>query len=308
MLWHRVHYQGPRLLSESVVTLGNFDGMHLGHQELVAQTVMQAKILSLPSVAVIFEPLPVEYFSPGASNCRIQSTRDKYHHMRALGIDVLVCLRFDAALAQCSPQEFLHDFLHQRLGMQLAVVGKDCGFGHKRAGNVEFLKQHAAEYAFGLQVVDWVMCDGERVSSTRVRQACLDQNMALVERLLGRAMSLSGRVMRGDQRGRTIGFPTANIALSSHLRLLQGVYAVRVKGWRAPLFGVANVGTRPTVDGTRFQLEVHCFNFDDDLYGRRLDIEFLSYIRGEKRFDGLDALKAQIGRDKETAEKICCGF
>lgn len=286
-----------------VVAIGNFDGVHRGHQYLFGQLAQQARQLQLPLLVIIFEPQAQEYFSKETAPIRLSRLREKLLAFEQYGVDRVLCLHFNATLANCSAEDFIRMILVDALAIRYLAVGDDFRFGAQRLGDIALLKKAAKQYAFQLMPMKTVMEAGERVSSTRVRRALEQQNLALAEQLLGRPYRLCGRVVQGDKRGRTIGFPTANLYLHRERLPLKGVYAVRVylKAGVA-ISGVANIGQRPTVDGMRSLLEIHLFNFDRDIYGCALAVDFLHYLRDEQRFHSLALLREQIERDVEQAK------
>ncbi|MEE8342417.1 MAG: bifunctional riboflavin kinase/FAD synthetase [Gammaproteobacteria bacterium] len=284
-------------------TIGNLDGVHMGHQAVLGQLSERAVELHLPAVVITFEPQPEEYFAPQSAPPRLTRFREKIQALRRFSVDRVVCLRFDRRLAERTPDQFVEEVLVQGLGVHYLVVGDDFRFGKERAGDFSYLQR--AGSAKGFQVVNMhtVAIDGERVSSTRIRRALADGDMAAAEKLLGRPYRMCGRVARGDCRGRTIGFPTANIYLHRHATPVKGVFAVEMFGLdQEPVAGVANVGIRPTVDGTRSLLEVYLFDFDRDIYGQYVHVNFLHKLRDEERYDSLAALQAQIARDVDNAQ------
>lgn len=286
----------------SVVTIGNFDGLHLGHQAVLGQLAEKGAELCLPTVAVSFEPLPREYFLGEKAPPRLQRFRDKVLAMRRFSVDRLLCLHFDGRLARQEATAFVEELLVERLGVRYLVVGDDFRFGRDRVGDFRLLREAGPRLGFQVAHMHSFMVDGERVSSTRIREALGRGDMDMAQRLLGRPYRLSGRVAHGDKRGRHLGFPTANVKLGPRPLAVRGVYAVEVFGLdEEPVRGVANVGNRPTVAGTQNRLEVHLFDYDGDLYGRHLHVDLLHRIRDERRFESLDALKAQIARDAEQA-------
>ncbi|RMG31166.1 MAG: bifunctional riboflavin kinase/FAD synthetase [Gammaproteobacteria bacterium] len=283
-------------------TIGSFDGVHLGHQAVLGQLAEKAAALGVPTCVITFEPLPREYFHPDSAPPRLTRFREKVCALQRYSVDRLLVLRFDARLAALSAQEFAQRILVDGLAVRYLVVGDDFRFGRGREGDFHFLQRLGEAAGFGVAHMHSFEIGGERVSSTRVRAALAAGDMALAEQLLGRPYRMLGRVAHGDKRGRTIGFPTANIFLHRHRTPVQGVFAVEMFGLdREPVQGVANVGTRPTVDGTRSLLEVHLFDFDQDIYGRQVAVDFLYKLRDERRFDSFDALMRQIRRDVEAA-------
>jgi riboflavin kinase/FMN adenylyltransferase len=286
-----------------VATIGNFDGVHLGHQAILNQLTEPAGRLRLPRLVITFEPQPQEFFAgPTAPPARLMRLREKLLALEGLGIERVLCLAFDRQLAAMPAETFIEDLLVARLGIRHLVIGDDFRFGHRRAGDFAMLV--AAGQQNGFDVVDnhSYMVEGERVSSTWVRQALGWGDLELAAQLLGRPYDMCGRVAHGDQRGRTLGFPTANIYLHRRATPVYGVYAVVMSGPGLKLWpGVANVGRRPTVQGVREQLEVHLLDFQGDLYGKHVKVDFLHYLRPEQRFASLDALRQQIQRDEQDA-------
>ncbi len=285
-----------------VATLGNFDGVHLGHQAVIGQRAEKAAVLHLPTLVILFEPQPQEYFQPQSAPARLNRLREKLKAMQRYSVDRVLCLRFDARLAAMPAEEFIQRVLIDGLGVRYVVAGDDVRFGKDRRGDGAMLQ--AAGHAQGFQVVPMptFVLDGERVSSTRIRTALAAGDLDTAARLLGRPYRMCGRVAHGDKRGRTIGIPTANLHLHRQATPVKGVYVVEMFGLeREPLAGVANVGTRPTVDGTRTLLEVHVFDFDQDIYGRYVAVNFLHKLRDEQRFATFDELKTRIYRDLDEA-------
>ena len=285
-----------------VATLGNFDGVHLGHQAVIGQLAEKGATLHLPTVLVLFEPQPQEYFQPGSALARLSRLREKFKALQRYSVDRVLCLRFDAHLASMPAEEFIQRVLVDGLGVQYLVVGDDFRFGKNRTGDYAMLEAAGARHGFQAVPMHTFTIDGERVSSTRVRKALAAGDLATAEKLLGRPYRMCGRVAHGDQRGRTIGIPTANIHLHRQATPVRGVYVVEMFGLeREPLVGVANVGNRPTVDGTRTLLEVHLFDFNQEIYGRYVSIDFLHRLRDEQRFASFDELKTRINQDMDEA-------
>jgi riboflavin kinase/FMN adenylyltransferase len=285
-----------------VATIGNFDGVHLGHQAVLGQLAEAAGRLDLPTVVITFEPQPQEYFGGAADAPRLTRLREKLQALRRYSVDRVLCLPFNARLAQLSAREFIQQLLVDGLDVRYLVVGDDFRFGYRREGDFAMLKQAGAEHGFQVVAMHSFTVDGERVSSTRIREALAKGAMGTAEKLLGRGYRMSGRVARGDGRGRQMGFPTANIHLHRRATPVRGVFAVELFGVPdEPVAGVANVGIRPTVDGTRSLLEVHLFDFDSDIYGCYVEVVFLHKLRDEVRFASLDALIQQIGLDAAAA-------
>ena len=292
-----------------VVVAGNFDGVHLGHQAVLAEAKARAKAANAPFAVLTFEPHPRAVFQPGAAPFRLTPFRPKSLVLESLGVDLLFTLHFDQDFAQKSAEDFVAEVLVAGLGAKDVVVGYDFVFGHRRRGTPDLLKTEGAKHGFGVQVVAPVAASGGAVySSTNIREHLVAGKPREAAKLLGRPWEIDGRVETGDKLGRTIGFPTANIDLADYLRPAAGVYAVRAgveEGSEIRWYdGAANLGWRPTVGGKDLRLEAHLFDFDGDLYGRRLRVAFVERLRPEQRFAGLDALKAQIAADCDKARQI----
>jgi riboflavin kinase/FMN adenylyltransferase len=306
MLIYRHASSLPAAARGAVVALGNFDGVHLGHQAVIAAAGQLAGAKAIPQAVLSFEPHPRSFFHSSAPPFRLTPFRAKAELLRRLGVDLLYSLRFDGALAQRSAESFVRDILSAGLGIRHAVVGYDFVFGNGRRGTSAMLEAMGRELGFSVTVVAPAQAGTEIYSSTRIRSLLEEAKPRQAAALLGRSWEIDGRVEHGDQRGRTIGFPTANLLLDGYLRPAAGVYAVRAGvGRDGPWHdAVANFGMRPTVGGTTLRLEVHLFDFDDDLYGRHLRVALVDYIRAERKFAGLEALKAQIAADCATARAI----
>ena len=290
-------------LSQSAVTIGAFDGVHRGHQEVLAHLKREADLRGLATTVITFEPLPGEFLFPDRAPPRLMTFREKFIALAEQGIDNLLCLRFNNRLRTMSPRAFVEDIFVKGLNARYIAFGDDFRFGKDREGDLDFTQSLAQEFAYEVVPTSTFDMAGERVSSTRIRTTLLDADFSEAADLLGKPFKLSGKVLKGKQLGRTIGSPTANIALKRVKSPLHGVYAVRVSGGGlSSAAGVANVGVRPTVnDGTLANLEVHLFDFDGDLYGERLSVEFMTKLRDEKKFESLDALKAAIAADQQAA-------
>jgi len=290
-----------------VVALGNFDGVHRGHQALIARAQAEARTLEAPLVVLTFEPHPRHYFVPDTGPFRLTLPPAKVRLLAECGVQAVLAQRFDPGFAAITAQAFVDNVLLQGMGARHVVCGYDFTFGARRSGNVERLREMAAERALGVTVLDPVTHEGEIYSSTRIREALRAGWASEASELLGHHWEIEGAVEKGDQRGRTIGFPTANVALGEHLRPRFGVYAVRALvdgGWRN---GVANLGKRPTVGKLQENFEVHLFDFSGDIYGQVLRVQLVDFIRPEMKFSGLDALKAQIAADGEAARRLLAG-
>lgn len=287
-----------------VVALGNFDGVHRGHQALLAQAQKPAGALGAPLLALTFEPHPRGFFVPDTGPFRLTLAPAKTRLLAEHGVQAVLAQHFDAAFAALPAEAFVGDVLLRGLGARHVVCGYDFTFGARRSGNVERLRAEGKARGFGVTVLDPVMREGEIYSSTRIREALRAGMVSEAAQLLGHPWEIEGTVELGDQRGRTIGFPTANVDLGQHLRPRFGVYAVRalVDGvWRD---GVANLGRRPTFGKLKENFEVHLFDFAGDLYGKTLRVTMVDFIRPEMKFEGLDQLKAQIAADGEAARRI----
>jgi riboflavin kinase/FMN adenylyltransferase len=286
-----------------VATIGNFDGVHLGHQAVLGQLAEKADELNLPLTVVTFEPQPQEFFRPEKCPPRLTRFREKVQALRRYAVDRVLVLRFNEKFSRQSADDFILNLLVNGLGVKYLVVGDDFRFGKERVGDFTMLQAAGREHGFEVVNMHTLALDEKRVSSTRVREALGVGDLNAAEKLLGRIYRMSGRVAHGDKKGRTIGFPTANIHLHRINTPLRGVFAVELFGVEGePLPGVANLGTRPTVGGMKTLLEVHLFDFDGDIYGRHVHVDFLRKLRDEQRFDSFDDLKAQILVDAEQAQ------
>lgn len=294
----------PTAPTGCVATIGNFDGVHLGHQAVLNQLALKGDVLGLPAVVITFEPQANEFFAPDKAPARLSRFREKVEALRSYTIQQLCVLRFNQKLAQMSAQDFITRLLVDGLKVRYLVIGDDFRFGKDRQGDFALLQQAGKEYGFQVVNMHTFEVEEDRVSSTRIREALEAGNMMLAQTLLGHPYKMSGRVAHGDKRGRTIGFPTANIHLHRCKVPLTGVYAVQLFGVNGePYDGVANVGVRPTVGGTeKALLEVHLFDFHGDIYGEYVQVHFLEKIRQEKRFESFEALQEQIKLDCVTAK------
>lgn len=282
-----------------VATIGAFDGVHRGHQAVLGQLIDKARALGLPSCVVVFEPLPREFFAPAEAPPRLMSFREKFVALRALGIDRVLRIRFTPGFRDMGAREFIRRVFVEGLEARYIVVGDDLRFGRNRRGDFHVLQEAGEKYGFETVATSTIVAEDERISSTRIRQALQASEFELAERLLGRPYSISGRVITGQQLGRRLGTPTANLELRRLRSPMEGVYAVEVRGVGPALWpGVANVGTRPTIgDLTKAILEVHLLDFDRDIYRRNIEVIFRKKLREERRFDSLEALTAQIQED-----------
>lgn len=285
-----------------VLSIGNFDGVHLGHKAVLKQLSFQAKRLNLASCVMIFEPQPLEFFAKDSAPARLTRLRDKYALLAEQGIDQLLCVQFNQKFAQLTPQAFIDELLVAKLGIKFLVVGDDFCFGKNRQGNFEDLKRAGEKHGFEVVSTQSFCLEQTRVSSTAIRQALAQDELKQAAKLLGRQYSIHGKVSHGRKLGRTIGFPTANIPLKRQVSPVHGVYVVAAHHQSGQtLTGVANIGNRPTVNGVRQQLEVHFFDYQGDLYGQQLEVVLLKKLRDEQKFESFDALKQQIEFDAQAA-------
>jgi riboflavin kinase/FMN adenylyltransferase len=291
---------------DCVASIGNFDGVHIGHQAVLAALTERARAAGLPSLVIIFEPQPLEFFRPEQAPARLTRLREKLEAIAACGIDRALLIRFSAAFAAVDAKAFVRQVLVGRLGIRHLYVGDDFRFGKGRAGDYAMLESMGKRYGFAVESLDTVADGGERVSSTRIREALEQGDLDHAARCLGRRYRIAGRVAHGNKRGRTIGFPTMNIGLLRRSTPLRGVFAVQVYCLEdQPLPGIANIGNRPTLEGDdRFLLEVHLFDYDRDVYGRHVEVDFVERIREERKFESFDALREQIQRDVQRARQI----
>ena len=293
----RPHHRG------CAVTIGAFDGVHLGHQSVLTHLRQQAVSLEVPTTVVTFEPLPREYLRPLEAPPRITTLRDKWPLLAECGVDHVLCLPFNESLRQLSAREFVEEVFVSGLGVRYLAFGDDFRFGNRREGDLDYVRALADEFGYAVAPTPTMELGGDRVSSTRIRAALAEADFELAAQLLGRPFELAGRVLHGQKLGRQLDAPTANIALHRIRSPLQGVYAVRVSGGgleEAP--GVANVGVKPTIgESLEATLEVHVLEGSPDLYGERLKVRFRHKLRDEQKFPSLDALKAGIAADKANA-------
>jgi riboflavin kinase/FMN adenylyltransferase len=286
-----------------VATIGNFDGVHLGHLRVLAQVKEKAAQLDLPTTVIIFEPQPREYFGGPQVPPRLTRFGEKVRLLQAQGIDRIVCLSFNARLQKVTAEAFVENLLLRGLDVKHFVVGDDFRFGCDRSGDYQMLKQVGEQQGFAVVNTKTFEIDDLRVSSTRVRACLTENNFVAAERLLGRPYRISGRVMHGQKLGRQLGVPTANIRMHRFAAPLRGVYAVSVYTEKGVFLGngVCNIGVRPTVNGSQPVLEVHLLDYQGDLYGRLLSVKFEKFLRNEQKFEGLEQLKVQIFNDIDAA-------
>ncbi len=287
----------------SVLTIGNFDGVHRGHAKLLLKTRELAKKWHTSSMLMTFEPHPTEFFSSFKPVPRLTSWREKFTLLKGFGIDRILMVPFNTEFANLTAEAFIQQILCETLHVKAVVIGDDFQFGQGRKGTVTLLQELGARLGFYVEPVSAVTtANHQRISSTRIRQALAEANLPLAAELLGWRYQIAGRVVHGDKLGRTMGFPTANIQLHRQVAPLQGVYSVRMHGLGDhALPGVANLGTRPTIGGTKARLEVHLFDFNDTIYGRHVSVEFCQKIRDEERFSDVALLIAKMEEDAQYA-------
>ena len=288
----------------SVATIGNFDGVHLGHRSILRQVAEKSKQLGVPSTVMVFEPQPLEFFSPDKAPARLMTFREKCEVLAEMGVDQVLCVKFNRAFCSQSAQQFCDNVLVKGLAIRHLVVGDDFRFGSDRSGDFQFLQQVGQANDFGVENTHTFEWQGERVSSTRVRQCLENSDFKSASVMLCKPYFMSGRIVHGQKLGRTIGVPTANVLPKRVRTPLTGVFAVEVNGLGETQRGVANLGSRPTVGGDRVRLEVHLLDFDQDIYGKYIQVTFRHKIRDEKKFNGIDELKAAIYKDIETARRF----
>lgn len=279
-----------------VMSIGNFDGIHLGHQYIVERVIRKSRARGIPSVITTFEPHPHEFFTPDSAD-RIMGLREKYIALKEFSVDYLFLMRFNHKLANTSADDFIKTFLLNGLKVKSLIIGDDFRFGKKRQGDYELLKKYSDVNNFELENTSTLELGNKRISSTRIRQLLQNHEFSKAEALLGRPYFISGRVRHGDKRGRKLGFPTLNLALKNNRTLLTGVFAVEIQGLGEIRKAVANMGYRPTVKGNIPQLEAHVFDFDKQCYGKQVNVLFRKKLRDEKRFDSIELLTAQINLD-----------
>jgi len=295
----------PEALRGAVIALGNFDGFHLGHQAVAGEAVRWAREMGRPAIIATFDPHPVRHFKPDAPPFRLTTLDQREALFTAAGADAMLVFAFDGALAATTADSFVRDLLSARLGAAAVVTGEDFTFGRAKGGNIQVLRDVGAEVGLQTRAVGPVLLDGEVVSSSRIREALVAGDPQEAARLLTRPFAIRGMVQHGDKVGRTINFPTANLDIGSYLRPRYGIYAVtgHLPDGRV-LKGAANIGIRPTFDPPKELLEPHFFDFSGDVYGQEIEVAFHHFLRGEAKFDSLDALVAQMGRDCDEARRL----
>ena len=294
----------PALNRDSVATFGVFDGLHLGHQAVIHQVVRDATACDLSSTVLAFYPHPMAFLAPERCPPILTPRQKRLELLDELGVDLAIFVRFDAFLAEMSPSTFVQNVLIDRLRAAQVIVGYECQFGKRRAGDAEVLQTLGAHYKFNVTIMPPTLVDGKPVHSTRVREAVVEGELDFATQLLGRPHSIIGRIVRGDGRGSQLGYPTANIHAEKQIHPPNGVYAIRAKLEDKLYGGVLNMGKRPTVDGLNFQVEAHLFNFSEDVYGREIEVYFIKKVRNERKFAAVESLAEQIGQDVEIAQSI----
>jgi len=302
---HLVDLPFSRLGNGSVVTIGAYDGLHLGHEQLLHRVTNAAQELRLPSIVMSFEPTPKEFFGGDSPPARLMRFREKFDALASHGIDVFYCPRFDAQMRDIAADAFMRRILIHGLCARHIVVGDDFRFARKREGSIEHLQRASAALEYRVEQVPSIIVDGVRVSSTAIRDALWKGELNTATALLGRPYRMSGKIVLGEKVGRSLGFPTANVDLRRRQSAVMGIFAVRVHGLaHGPLDAVASVGTRPTFNGTKPLLEVHIFDFDQNIYGEYIHVDFIARLRGQVKYEKVDELVAQMHRDADNAKSI----
>ncbi len=286
----------------SVVTIGNFDGIHLGHQKIIAQLKEHAEKLKVPSVVISFNPTPQNFF--GADHAVLSSYEEKDFFLSSLGINYHLVINFNKEFSNINAQTFIEEFLLRKLNIKLCLVGDDFRFGKNRVGDFSLLQENGDKHGFAVEETATIEHNQIRISSTRIRECLQQNNLEETKKLLGRNYSISGKIVRGQQRGRTINFPTINILPNRSKSPVSGVFAVKVKLSGQTYFGICNAGHKPTVNGREFLFETHIFDFEKDVYEQFAEIDFLKHVRPEKKFNSFEELKDQIEKDVIEAKKF----
>lgn len=306
---HLTDIPGGILENGSIVTVGSFDGLHLGHEQLLARLNQNARERGMVSVVMSFEPTPKEFFHADRPPARLMRFREKYDGLKAHGIDMFYCPRFSPAMRGISGPDFIRRILIHGLNARHVVIGDDFRFAKKREGDVRLLDRVSRALNYTVEQVASIIVDETRVSSTSIREACENGQMRRATALLGRPYRMSGRIVRGEQVGRTLGYPTANVDLRRRQCAVSGIFAVRVSGLAGGIRdGVASVGSRPTFNGTKPLLEVHLFDFDEDIYGQYIHVDFHHWLRGQEKYENVDDLVAQMHVDADNARTALAGI
>jgi len=293
------------LAAGSVVSIGSFDGVHVGHRQLLDKVVSKSRALGVPSIVMSFEPTPGEFFSATNPPARLMRFREKFAALKEYGIDIFYCPRFDSAMREIRCDAFIRRILLHEMNARHIVVGDDFQFARKREGSIDDLRRVSEVLQFSVERVASIIRDDVRVSSTEIRSALAIGEVSRATSLLGRPYRMSGRIVKGRQVGRTLGYATANVDLRRRQSAVMGIFAVRVSGLsEGPIDGVASVGTRPTFDLVKPLLEVHLFDFNRDIYGEYIHVDFIAFLRNEEKYDSIDELVAQMNKDAENARSI----
>jgi len=301
---HLVDLPHGELARGSVVTIGAYDGLHLGHTQLLDRVTKTARDKGWPAIVMSFEPTPKEFFAAASPPARLMRFREKYEALADYGIDIFYCPRFDAAMRGIRADAFVRQILVHGLNARHIVVGDDFQFASRREGTIEHLRRASKALQFDVDQVPSIVVHGVRVSSTEVREALADGNVERATALLGRPYRMSGKIVKGREVGRSLGYATANVDIRRRQSAVLGIFAVRVHGLpHGPFDGVASVGTRPTFDLCKPVLEVHLFDFDADIYGEYIHVDFLAHLRAEEKFESVDELVAQMAIDAENARR-----
>jgi len=289
----------------SVVTIGAYDGLHLGHASLLERVLVSSESLGLPSVVMSFEPMPREFFAESSPPARLMRFREKFDALASRGIDLFYCPQFDDQMRCIAVDAFIRRVLIHGLCAKHIVVGDDFQFARRREGNLGHLQQVSGLLGFSVEQLSSIVVDGIRVSSTAIRESLWSGDLQRATALLGRPYRMSGKIVLGDKVGRKLGYPTANVDLRRRQSPVMGIFAVRVQGLDGgPRDAVASVGTRPTFGGTKPLLEVHIFDFDENIYGQYIHVDFVARLRGEVKYDAVEELVAQMHRDADNARSI----
>ena len=291
----------------TVLTIGNFDGVHRGHQAVIEGAIKRARALGVPATVMLFEPQPSELFLKDKAPARLYRLRDKYMQLARLGVDRLLCVNFTPAFSTMSAMDFIEHLLVEKLAIRHLIVGDDFCFGKNRQGNFDMLKQEGERLGFGVTDTQSYRHANCRISSTNIRKAIMGGDFIEAESMLGHPFSINGVVSHGAKKGRTIGFPTANVALRRKVSPVMGVFAVSAVTAEGTFQGVANIGRKPTVNGTTLQLEVHLFEYKGQLYGQQIEVILHKKLRDEQKFASLEVLKEQIARDVIQAQAFFAG-
>ena len=304
---HNIESATPFSHQGCVLTIGNFDGVHLGHARVIEALVAQAKQQNIPSAVMVFEPQPQELFSPNTAPARLTRLRDKYVLLKRLGVDYLICVNFNKKFANITANDFVAHLLVNKLNIKHLIIGDDFHFGKNRSGDFSTLISASKTFNFTVTDTASYKLAHCRISSTEIRKALLAGHLNDAEKMLGRPYAIIGRVFHGDKRGRQLGFPTANVLLKRRVSPVSGVYAVKVRTKSGVFNGVANIGQRPTILGIRQQLEVHIFDFNQTIYGQTIEVELIDKLRDEIKFSSLAALTEQIAIDCSNARDVILG-